>query len=35
MHRSPPGPHYARLKAELDALATSLARTIDKAELLQ
>jgi hypothetical protein len=29
MHRSRPGPHYASLKAELDALAASLARSTD------
>lgn len=29
MHRNRPGPHYASLKAELDILATSLARSID------
>jgi hypothetical protein len=29
MNRSRPGPHYASLKAELDRIATSLARTID------
>jgi hypothetical protein len=29
MHRSKPGPHYASLKAGLDSIATSLARTID------
>jgi len=31
MHGCPPGPRYSSLKAELDALATSLARTIDSA----
>ena len=29
MHRNRTGPHYASLKAELDILATSLARSID------
>ena len=29
MHRTPPGPHYTSLKAELDTIATSLARTTD------
>ncbi len=29
MHRSRPGPHYASLTAELDTIATSLARAID------
>jgi hypothetical protein len=29
MHRSRPSPHYTNLKAELDAIATSLARSID------
>ncbi len=29
MHRSQPGPHYTSLKAELDIIATSLARTTD------
>ena len=29
MHRARPGPHYANLKAELDIIATSLARSID------
>ena len=31
MHRSPPSPRYSSLRAELDTLATSLARTIDSA----
>jgi len=31
MHSSPPGPRYCSLKTELNALATSLARTIDSA----
>ena len=31
MHRSQPGSHYASLKAELNALSTSLARSIDPA----
>lgn len=31
MHGCPPGPRYSSLKAELNALATSLARTIDSA----
>ena len=29
MHRSRPGPHYTSLKAELDALAASLSKSID------
>lgn len=29
MHRTPPGPHYTSLKAELGTIATSLARTTD------
>jgi hypothetical protein len=31
MHQSPPGPRYASLKTELNALANSLARNIDAA----
>jgi hypothetical protein len=29
MHRTPPGPHYTSLKAELGTIATSLAKSID------
>ena len=29
MHRSRPSPHYTSLKAELNALATALAKSID------
>lgn len=32
MHKSPPSPRYASLRAELDTLATSLARVTDSAQ---